>query len=436
MNYLLAAYCLLLALVRQRKMALAFPVLCFFTPKGLGLIDVASLPYLSENRAIVIFMIICFFLYILSISLKIKKTNFPFSTAFLLIGLSYIGSLASNTATLASDGVTAFMLFSEIFFPCYLIWYFCDSPALAERTLKYIYITGLAVSIYGTLSFITHLNPYFDYIKQTTPTGRVLAADYSGSVRGARAIGTMSNAITFGAFQAITFAVGVFLLRANRSSTRLLWFVLGQLVLFVGILATASRTPLIFVLFSMMIFTCVTRTRDKVIIVQIGAVILVVGGFIGLQYIEKVIDFALSVFSQKDSASATGSSLQMRIGQALIAWNFFSQSPLFGGGVSKTRSILASGAYPDFYGAESAIFQWAIDMGLFGILAFSALFLKILAQVRRLKNQFSRALMYGMTGGYFIFVISTGVLETMQFFLLVVTLMLIADGRGGAQSRV
>lgn len=430
MNYLISVWCLSLALLRQRKMALLFPILCFITPKGFGLIDVSSLPYLSVNRAIVLFMIACFALYVMACNFKIKNSRFPLRTAFTLLGLSYFGSLAANPATWSSDAVTTFMLFSEIFFPCYLIWRFCDSPAQAERTLKLVYIAGLIVSLYGVVAFLTHFNPFFDYIKLTTPTGRVQAADYSGSVRGARAVGTMSNAITFGAFQAITFLVGIFLLRANRSTSRLLWYVCGQLILLVGIVATSSRTPLVFVLFSMLTFITFARTRDKVIVVQIGVVICALASVVGLQYIEKVMNFALSVFSQTDTASQTGSSLEMRIGQALIAYRFFSDAPFFGGGVSMTRSILSSGAYPDFYGAESAIFQWAIDMGTFGLIAFCALFAKIFATARRLADRSARAVVYGMTAGYIVFVISTGVLETMQFFLIVVVLMFIAEGLG------
>lgn len=429
MNYLIAVWCLSLALLRQRKMALLFPILCFITPKGFGLIDVAALPYLSVNRAIVLFMMACFGLYVMASGFRIKKTRFPLSSAFALLGFSYFGSLAANPAMWSSDAVTTFMLFSEIFFPCYLIWRFCDAPADAERTLKFVYLAGLVVSLYGVIAFLTHFNPFFDYIKLTTPTGRVQAADYSGSVRGARAVGTMSNAITFGAFQAITFLIGIFLLRANRSAARLLGYLGGQLILFVGIVATSSRTPLVFALFSMLAFTGFARTRDKVMVVQIGVVVCALGSIVGLQYVEKVMDFALSVFSQTDSASQTGSSLDMRIGQALIAYRFFSEAPLFGGGVSMTRSILSSGAYPDFYGAESALFQWAIDMGAFGLLAFIALFVKIFATARRMANRSARAIVYGMTAGYIVFVISTGVLETMQFFLIVVVLMFIAEGR-------
>jgi hypothetical protein len=436
MNYVLAVYCLSLSLLRQRRMALLFPVLCFFTPKGFGLIDVASLPYLSVNRAIVLFMVMCFVLYTMAAGFKLKKTHFPLAGSFMLLGLSYLGSLLFNPATVSSDAVTAIMLFSEIFFPCYLIWYLCESPGEAERALKLIYIVGVIVSIYGTLAFVTHFNPYFDYIKQTTPTGRVLAADYSSSVRGARAVGTMSHAITYGAFQAMTFMIGVFLMRANRSAARLIWFVAAQLILFVGIVATGSRTPLVFVLLSLLTFTGFARNREKLIVVQIGVVVCAVGSVVGLEYIEKVMDFVLSVFSQTDAASQTGSSLEMRLGQVLVAWKFFSQAPVFGGGVSQTRSILSSGAYPDFYGAESAIFQWAIDLGTVGILAFSALFLQAFIVARRMRNRFSRALVYGMTTGYLVFIVSTGVLETMQFFLIIVTLILIANGQRNATAAV
>jgi len=434
MNYLLTAYCLYLSLVRQRKMALLFPILCFFMPKGFGLIDVASLPYLSVNRAIVLIMIMCFFLYTMANGFRIKKTDFPLTASFALLGLSYLAAFAFNPATWASDAVTAIMDFSEIFFPCFLIWYFCKTPEQADRALKFLYYVGLAVSLYGTLAYLAHFNPYFDYLKQTTPTGRVTATDYNESVRGMRAVGTLSHPITYGAFQAITFLTGMFLMRNNRSAAKLIVFTFAQLALFAGIVVTNSRTPLIYVLLSMLVFTCFARARDKIIVAQVFVVVLALASIIGLEYIEKLADFVSSVVSDSNVNSKNGSSLQMRAGQLLIAWNFFSTTPIFGGGVSATRSIVASGAYPDFYNAESSLFQWAIDLGTLGLVAYTTLFVQLFrAGMRHLKGRYSRAVLYATITGYLVFILATGVLETMQLFLIVVVLMLLA-GRSAPPS--
>ncbi|AXF05537.1 O-antigen ligase family protein [Paraburkholderia hospita] len=430
MNYLLTTYCLYLALFRQRKMALLFPILCFFTPKGLGLLDVSSLPYLSVNRALVVVMVVCFCLRVMSHGFQIRKTSFPLTRPFVLLGAAYLAAFALNPATWSSDAVTALMDFSELFFPCYFIWYFCKSPDEAERVLKCFYVVGVLVSLYGTFAYLMHFNPYFDYLKQTTPTGRVAATDYNDSLRGLRAVGTLSHPITYGAFQTMTFLVGVFLMRGNRSAVRLLLFLGAQMILFAGIVVTNSRTPLVYAFLSLLIFTCFARVRDKILVAQIAVVALVIGSLVGLEYVEKLADFVSSVASDSSTSSQNGSSLQMRAGQLLVAWKFFTNAPIFGGGVSATRSIIASGAYPDFYNAESALFQWAIDLGIVGLAAYSALFIQVFRTSGRLmQTRFSRAVLYATIAGYVVFVLATGVLETMQLFLTIIVLLFIAGGK-------
>ncbi|WP_158660414.1 O-antigen ligase family protein [Paraburkholderia terrae] len=410
-------------------MALLFPLLCLFTPKGFGLLDLPSVPYLSLNRAIVVIMVAFFLIRVMSNGFRITNTNFPLTRPFVLLAGAYSTSCIFNPATWSSDAVTAVMNFSELVFPCYFIWYFCKSTDEAKRVLKWFYVIGLIVSLYGTAAYLLHFNPYFDYLKQTTPSGRVTATDYEDSLRGLRAVGTLSHPITYGAFQTFTVLVGIFLMRKNRSAAKLLIFLGAQTALLVGIAVTNSRTPLVYVILALVIFTCFTGLRDKVIVIKVIVVALVVGSLFGMDHVERLADFISSVASSSRGDTQNGSSLQMRAGQLLVAWRFFSESPIFGGGVSATRTIIASGTYPDFYNAESAIFQWAIDLGLLGLVAYFALFAQLFRLCARVKIRFFRAVLYAMIAGYVVFIFATGVLETMQLFLVIVTLFLIAGGK-------
>lgn len=430
MNFLLALYCTWLSLSNLRRLVLLFPVLCLFTPKGLGLIDVIILPYLSVNRAIVLLMMGGWLLHLLASGLHIRPVGFPFAMPFAWLALAYFASLALQPATWSKDMVTATMEFLELFLPCYLTFRFCTQPRQAESILRLFYRVAVAVSLYGTLAYLLHANPYFDYLRHTTPSGRVMAQDYSDSVRGLRAVGTLSHPITYGAFQVYAFLVSVFLMRDNRTARRMGVFLALQLVLFVGIVVTNSRTPVVFLLLALAAFYCLASGRDRRLMAQIAVVALALACVGGLEYVEKFTDFVASVFRNDDATSQNGSSLQMRQGQLLVAWSFFVQSPLFGGGVSQTRDIVASDKYPDFYNAESALFQWAIDLGLLGLFAYGLLFASIYRCARReLDDRFSYAMVHALTTGYLVFILATGVLETMQLFLVVVALMLIA-GRG------
>lgn len=427
MNFLIAVYCGWLSLSRLRKLVLLFPILCLFTPKGLGLIDVPALPYLSVNRAIVLIMLAVYALHLVASGLRLREARFPWARPFALLAAAYLASLLANPAGGVANALTAAMELLEVFLPCYLVFRFCDGAATAERVLGGFYLAAVAVSLYGTVAYVLHANPYFDYLQHTTPTGRVMAKDYSDSVRGLRAVGTLSHPITYGAFQVYAFVAGVFLMRERRTAARMAVFLALQLLLFVGIVLTNSRTPLVFLLLAMGVFACLATGRDRLLLAQVVAVALALLCVAGLDYVEHFADFVASVFSSDAAASQNGSSMQMRLGQLLVAWGFFVQSPLFGGGIAMTRSIVASGRYPDFYNAESALFQWLIDLGLLGTVAYAWLFASVYAAARRRVAERSRyAAIHGLVTGYLVFVLATGVLETLQLFLVVVALMLIA----------
>lgn len=433
MNFLIVLYGGWLALSRLRSLVLLFPVLCLFTPKGLGLIDVPALPYLSVNRALVLVMLGAYALRVIANGWRLKRSTFPFSGPFGLMAVAYLAAWAINPTRWASDTVTGAMEFIEISLPCYLVFRFCESPAAAKRALRYFYLVAVAVSLYGTLAYFAHVNPYFDYLQHTTPTGRVLAKDYSDSVRGMRAVGTLSHPITYGAFQVYAFIVGIFLNRDRRNTGRVALFLAMQLVLFVGIVVTNSRTPLIFLLLSICVFFILASSRDRLFFAQVGAVALAVVCLAGLEYVERFADFVASIFSNDAAASRNGSSLAMRLGQMAVAWSFFIQSPLFGNGITMSRDIVASGKYPDFYNAESALFQWMIDLGLVGLASFVWLFGRIYTCARqRVGDRTSYAAINAMVTGYILFVLATGVLETMQLFLVLIALLLIASKPAGA----
>lgn len=434
MNYLIFIVFVGLGFVRLSYLAVAFPVLCFFTPNGMGLIDVAALPYLSLNRALALSMMALYLLHVMAGRFRIRKVAYPLAGAFALLTLAYFMSLAANPALISTNLVTAFISVAELFFPAYLLCYVRLTPEQAQRLLTWIYWTGVAVAAYGILTYVIGANPFLDYMQHTTPTGRVMATDYEGTVRGVRGSGTLSHPITYGAFLVMTFCVGLFRLRHRASMFNVTTTFAGFMVLMLGIAVSNSRTPLIFLGTALALMVCGFQNRHRLVMLQVCMVMVIAAAVLGGSYLEQIIQFTLSVFNSSDAANMNGSSVDMRWGQLLIAIKFYLDAPFFGGGVQQTRDIVASGAYPAFYNAESALFQWGIDLGSLGLIAYTTLFVKVFRMLKgRLSERYFRAVGLGMTGGYLLFILATGVLNTMQFFLCVVTLMWLAQGQNGRQ---
>ena len=95
---------------------------------------------------------------------------------------------------------------------------------------------------------------------------------------------------------------------------------------------------------------------------------------------------------------------------------------------------MAGGAAADLYDAESVVFTLLINQGLLGFIGYIGLLLAVLRGVGRLlPTVSSRRMFTGLVLGYALFTVATGVMDTLQLFLLL-SLFVGAYGRAFAAS--
>lgn len=428
MNYILFLLFAILAALNFRSAVFLFPAIAFITPKGHGLIDINALPYLSLNRGLVLLLFCTWIFRLFFIEKKeVIYKNFPLRSGFSAIMISYIASVFTNVDMLPKDFPTAVISFLEIFFPCFMVYRYIDIYS-DKRIIKSIIFAGFVSSLLGSLFYAADINIITEYYKSTTPTERVMAADYEGTLRGLRATGTFSHPITFGAFLAMTFIVGVAAVNARGLFSLREKYVLSFAMAFYlpAILMTNSRTPLLMVVIGLSVAVLFGSFSLRIKYLT-SFIILLVFSYMALpEVFEKIFLSIVSIFDQNMSQDWSGSSFEMRQIQTAVAFDEFLKNPIFGGGFSATRSIIGAPGYEDFYNAESALYSWAIDLGLLGVAAKIYLFWKI-ASIFYIKTQFnsdSRPFAIGLAVSYFVFIMATGVMDTMQYYVILSILMM------------
>lgn len=428
MNYIIFLLFSILAALNFRYAVFLFPAITFITPKGHGLIDVDALPYLSLNRGLVLLL---FFTWIFRLFYIEKREviykNFPLKNGFTALIISYILSVFTNVDTLTKDFPTAIISFLEIFFPCFMIYRYINIES-DKKIIKSIIFAGFVSSLIGSIFYVADINAITEYYKSTTPTERVMAADYEGTLRGLRATGTFSHPITFGAFLAMTFIVGVaavntkglFDLREKYALSFAMAFY------FPAILMTNSRTPLLMVAIGLSVAVLFGSFSLRVKYFTSFVVLLIFAYMILPEVFEKIFLSIVSIFDPDMSEDWSGSSLEMRQIQTAIAFDEFLKNPIFGGGFSATRSIIGAPGYEDFYNAESALYLWAIDLGLIGVAAKIYILWKI-ADIFYTKTPFnhdSRPFAIGLVVSYLVFIMATGVMDTLQYYMILSVLVM------------
>lgn len=411
-------------LFQPRFWGLYFPFWFALFPKGFVLLDVPGVPVVTMYRFIGIMIMISMSARYFAIGWHwIRGT--PLLSGFLLVILSASFSAISNASTSNAGFLGVFNLFSEIFVPAAAFAFFFSKLDFENQTryFQLLLVFWGVIALYATVAYQIDFNPYIEFLKSTTLTGRIEVETYAGSLRGLRAQGTMSHPITFGA-SLVTIMIGTLALsllsrgadkRGYRQFPRLFWY----LMILVALVLVKSRSPLLMlaVAFMMLIlFSSLARAYW----ISFG---LVVVGALGVLFVPPVRDVALAllnIFNPEVGPDQHGSTIEMRRAQLAIGWEFLLSAPLFGNGLNATRNIVLSGLAPELYDSESILFTLMINQGLFGLLAYIALFLQAtVKQFQCIKDRNVRAMAIGLIFGYAVFILSTGTLETMQLFIAV-----------------
>lgn len=435
MIFLLACIGALLIILYFRKAVLLMPAWMMLTPKALLLVDVPGIPVLSLYRFLMA-MVLVMYLLTLALARKGSVRKGPFFTGLMsFLGVAAV-SVLMNIGSASAGLLTWIALCLEVGVPVLAFSHFAGGLGLAEaKRLLRIYVMFFSLlAVYAIAAYLVNWNPYIDFINSTTQTGRVMARTYADTLRGMRAQGTTSHPITYGALVAImllTYYVARLCGQVRMRDMLAMAAVSGCII--ISMLFTNSRSPLMLYFFGLLVFGVSVGVVRSLKYSLLGGMAFVIALATSNVFLEKVLS-VVNIFDASVGAEQNGSDLAMRAGQFAISLSYFWQSPIWGLGLDATRELVAGGAAADLYDAESVVFTLLINQGVLGFIGYIGLLFAVLRGVGRLlPTVSSRRMFNGLVLGYALFTMATGVMDTLQLFLLL-SLFVGAYGRAFAAS--
>ena len=216
---------------------------------------------------------------------------------------------------------------------------------------------------------------------------------------------------------------GIYLFLTSAGPRKLL-FAISSISFLALLMLSNSRSPLIFVLAACIPLFLALSPVNKVYY-SFAASILFSIFFFYSEYVRSKIYSVVNIFIPHVGESMSGSTIDMRVGQFNVALSYFADSPYWGNGLGFTREIVSSGAEPELYDSESALFPIMIDQGLIGVLGYFLFFLLIALsfKFRGANSPLIRSVPVGLILGYLVFSLATGFMYTLPFFIYMVVVM-------------
>lgn len=419
MIYLAAFFGFFCILFYEKKFVLLMPVWIALTPKALLFLDVANIPALSLYK---LFCALLFLRFIIVVAIKKKGfiwCDVNITRPLVILFFSFLIPVLMNLNSKDAGVFTAIGVFIEVIFPAYIYCYHLrnENHIYLKRLLFQYLSFYLFLAIYGSVCYLIDYNPYIEFIQSTTYTGRVVVQTYAETLRGARAQATISHPITYGAFLSLSLIL-LFLLKRdllNKNDIgKVLFFVV---VILYAVFLTNSRSPLLLLIAA--ITTSIAFSGLKNFVYQGVSVLLIV--FIGLSvsdlFYEKMIS-VINILSPNAGPDMYGSTIDMRLGQLLVSYKYFLMSPVFGNGLDAIRNIVSNGMEEELYDSESILFLLMVNQGVIGTLLYSLFFLALYKLVEKaIFDKTTKGILKGFFVGYIVFIISTGVMDTLHYFV-------------------
>ena len=343
-------------------------VLCYAPFKILFYYDVRLTAALPFDMAIVLLIAFCFFVK----RKEYSKLHFPFTRGYMVYAIIYsIGCIIPVfMINRIPSTVISILLYSYIYFQC----------------LRNIRDVKLAAAVYmlfslflvgnGMLELFTHKCPVDDWIRSMPFIDKEHAwdTDFDELRFGLPRIKSfMPFSITYGVACAILLSLPFYLVFENFRKSLLMRLLVPMSLVFllIGVITSASRSPIlgIVVLLSYLFLDKELFKRYKT---KILLLLLLIAVFMWpFNY-----DNIMSILNPKAADAIGGSSMDMRIVQYSIAFDYMMQSPLFGlGKETQITDIL-------FFGGESIWLPLMINNGILGVFGYIYLYYAIVKNTK------------------------------------------------------
>lgn len=343
-------------------------VLCYAPFKILFYYDVRLTAALPFDMAIILLIAFCFFVK----RKEYSKLHFPFTRGYMVYAIIYsIGCIIPVfMMNRIPSTVISILLYSYIYFQC----------------LRNIRDVKLAAAVYmlfslflvgnGMLELFTHKCPVDDWIRSMPFIDKEHAwdTDFDELRFGLPRIKSfMPFSITYGVACAILLSLPFYLVFENFRKSLLMRLLVPMSLVFllIGVITSASRSPIlgIVVLLSYLFL-------DKELFKRYKTKILLLLLLIAVFMWPFIYDNIMSILNPKAADAIGGSSMDMRIGQYSIAFDYMMQSPLFGlGKETQITDIL-------FFGGESIWLPLMINNGILGVFGYIYLYYAIVKNTK------------------------------------------------------
>lgn len=302
------------------------------------------------------------------------------------------------------------------------------------------FISSIIMGLYGIFVFITESNPY-DALISSEYNAISYFQEYIYSMR-FRVNSVINHPITYGYFCAIIF-IYLLIFHSQLSIIKKNFNIIALSLLFINLIFTNSRTPLITFFAGIMVYGLITlNLTSKIRMVFIGVFVSFML-YSNVPIIQERIDLAVDVFIT-GGADSDGSSVDMRQTQLIASLYYFYQKPIFGNGFEYITENLGwdsdkdkRSSEDDFAGFESYGYKLLIEQGIVMIVFVSIFFFTLIRYFYRHRMYTPHYSGIGQVSTimFLVFSLATGTLGTwtISFVLIGVAMKLIELNKTNGQ---
>lgn len=334
-------------------------------------------PGIAVSVAISAMLVILYYLkYSGRKSKQINPTSFVLKPVLIAMIISYLLSYIFSIVSITAQYSFTIKYFLEGFLLLYVFQRCLNDKNDMKLFIKTTFVVIILITGLGIYELLTLENPVLDYIYYNSPhnestIGRL--AYYPGFHRIRyglpRCLSFFPIHLRFGAACVFfMFFMGVLLKRKSSYLSEQHIFI-AICLLIIGVFASNSKQGLV----GMVVLSCSLIHFKKLINFKYLLLILFIV-FLWWQF-PTIFNNLYSLFDDELAEEGGGSTIALRTEQYRVAWNMFTQNPIFGNGPGSLSYMKAFGDNAEIRGAESIFLSILPERGLLG--AFVYIFMYI-----------------------------------------------------------
>ena len=394
---------------------------CFYLGCRLILPPVIRLGAMSMNTVMAFLMMIVLILSFSKLEKWRKKFAFPLTLLILPLGvLSFFGIIPYNIVF-----KNLFQFFMTEISPSLFLAFCIRSPKDIKIVLATIFMSYLAIGVWGIMTYVLKTNPYYTYFVLTFG-GDFEFADYTGDgfgeIRGSldsAASGNVSGPLPWGQESMLIALFFLFYNKIKKSKLLLIVIVLA----FLNVFLTGKRSCLLpLIIFG--VYFCGKRGLLSLKNILVSFVILftsyvVISSVPMFKSLNKNIETTVFFWDDKVAVKndINGSSLEMRQTQFEYANHMISANPFCGLGFDYPSYYSSKhGKHPVMLGFESIYFFVIVSSGILGLIIWFLFFRRIYLLTNKKPRDFEFSLAYH--GGFLLSCFLTAIQSSLWIYLI------------------